>query len=186
MAKFIDTYFGTHRGLIRLGLSYGQLALGLAKVKRAEPHTVKRLVFVCHGNICRSAFADVVARDQGMNVASFGLSTSSGKGAHPPVIDTARAMGVDLSGHITTNVTDFVAQPGDLMLVMEVRQLDTLAQHPVLSAYPRALLGSYASPPIPHLHDPYKLDPDYMPICLTRIADAVGGLIKAYPAAKLS
>lgn len=186
MANVINTRFGTYRGLIRLGLSYAQLALGLAKVKRAPAQSVTRLVFVCHGNICRSAFADILARDHGLNSASFGLSTSSGKGAHPPVIDTARAMGTDLSAHITTNVTDFVAQPGDLMLVMEVRQLDRLAAHPVLSAYPRDLLGRYASPPVPHLHDPYKLDPAYMPVCLARIADAVDGLVKAYPAARLS
>lgn len=186
MANPLNTRFGTFRGLIRLGLSYVQTGLGLARVKRAQPHAVKRLVFVCHGNICRSAFADVAARMQGMNVASFGLSTSSGKGAHPPVIDAARAMGIDLSAHVTINVTDFVAQPGDLLLVMEVRQLGSLARHPELAAYPRALLGSYASPPVPHLHDPYKLDPEYMPVCLTRIASAVDGLIRAYPAARLS
>lgn len=61
----INARFGTFRGLVRLALSYPQLALGQSATLRPDPAEVHRLVFVCQGNICRSAFADVVAHKAG-------------------------------------------------------------------------------------------------------------------------
>jgi protein-tyrosine phosphatase len=62
-----------------LALSYAELATGLAGQLPPDPARVRRLVFVCHGNICRSAYAHVLARRAGARVASFGLSTATGK-----------------------------------------------------------------------------------------------------------
>ena len=75
----IDERFGTARGLVRLALSYAEVATRQAAILPHHPDAVTRLVFVCHGNICRSAFAHAVAERLGANVASFGLSTASGK-----------------------------------------------------------------------------------------------------------
>lgn len=174
--------FGTFRGLIRLALAHGEVALGRDGSLPPDPAAVRRLVFVCHGNICRSAMADVAAREAGMRAASFGLSTSSGKGAHPPAIDAARALGFDLSAHRTTRVEDFAAQPGDLLLAMETRHLRKLAGIPALAETPRLLLGSAIG--VPHLHDPYQLDPAYMPVALERTARAVRALAASYPGAR--
>jgi len=175
--------FGTPRGLVRLALSYAEVATGRAAIVRPDPAVVRRLVFVCHGNICRSAFADVVARTLGANVASFGLSTSSGKGAHEPAIATAAALGVDMRHHRTTRVQDFVAQPGDLLIGMETRHLRRMAAMPTLAGLPRTLLGLWAQPIMPHLHDPYHLDPRYMATCLTRIRTATERLVRDFPGA---
>lgn len=163
-------------------MSYPE-SLALAAPPPAE--AVKRLVFVCHGNICRSAFADVVARGEGMNVASFGLSTGTGGGAHPPAAEAARRLGYDLSGHVTTNVTDFVPMAGDYLLSMELRHVRKLARHEALRDLPSGLLGNYARPAFPHLHDPYKLDPQYMDVCLARIEGATKRLSLSYPGARL-
>ena len=176
--------FGTFRGVIRLALAHAEVALGRDGSLPPEPAAVRRLVFVCHGNICRSALAEAVAQDEGMQTASFGLSTSSGKGAHPPAIDVARSMGFDLSAHRTTRVEDFVTQSGDLLLAMETRHLRKLATIPALAGTPRLLLGSAIH--VPHLHDPYHLDPAYMPVALARTARAVRVLAAAYPAARAS
>ena len=184
--SFLTSHFGTGRGLVRLALSYGEVALGAAGISKPDPALVRRLVFVCHGNICRSAFADVVARQAGLRVASFGLSTDAGKGAHPPAIAAADALGFDLNAHRTTRGGDFVPAPGDYLLAMETRQLRRLAADPRFASLPRGLLGSYASPPVPHLHDPYQLDPAYMPICLQRIKTAVANLVTVFPGARLS
>jgi protein-tyrosine phosphatase len=51
---------------------------------------------------------------------------------------------------------------------------------------PRSLLGLYASPAVPHLHDPYELDPAYMVTCLKRIESAVANLAVAFPGARVS
>ena len=178
--------FGTFRGLVRLALSYPQAALGLAAVSPAEPAAVRRLVFVCQGNICRSAFADIVARAEGMASASFGLSTNTGRLAHDPAVVTAHARGYDMSGHRAVDLADFEPREGDLLLAMEVRQMHRLAMDPRLRHLPRQLLGHWAQPRMPHLHDPYSLDDRYMATCLARIEGAVKRLIRDYPGARLS
>lgn len=179
MHKTINSKFGTSRGAVRLALSYLEVASGLDCQNRIAPRNAKRLVFVCHGNICRSAYADVVARNAKLEVASFGLSTSTGKMAHPPVIEEAAKRGIDLSQHRTTAKEDFVPREGDYLLAMETRHLRKMAKDPVLQNTPMGLLGTYARPPFPHLHDPYKLSPEYLVTCLDRIEAAVGGLISA-------
>ena len=184
--SFITSNFGTGRGLVRLGLSYAELALGAAGISRPDPADVQRLVFVCHGNICRSAFGDVAARKAGMRVASFGLSTDAGKAAHPPAVVAAESLGFDLNAHRTTRSGDFEPEAGDYILAMETRQLRRLAADARFAGLPRGLLGLYATPAVPHLHDPYELDPAYMPVCLTRIERAVANLAAAFPGARVS
>lgn len=182
----IERNFGTSRGLVRLGLSYFESIPGISPARPPVRYAVKRLVFVCHGNICRSAFAEAVARQQGLEAASFGLSTSSGRGAHPPAAEAALQLGYDLSGHITTDIDSFVLRPGDYLLGMEHRHLRRLAAMEAFRNVSRGLLGAYAAPPLPHLHDPYQLDPAYMELCLQRIETAVQRLALSYPAARLS
>ncbi len=182
MALGVTRNFGSWRGAVRLALAHGEVLTGAASVVAPPPGSVRRLVFVCHGNICRSAFAEALARRAGhAGAASFGLSTSTGKPAWPAVCEQAQARGLDLAGHRTTDITDFEPQDGDYLLAMEVRHLRKLAANPKVSHLPRGLLGSFARPPWPHLHDPYMLDESYMTTCLDRIEDSVGRLIKAFP-----
>ncbi|MET0136872.1 MAG: phosphotyrosine protein phosphatase [Sphingobium sp.] len=180
----IDARFGTIRGLIRLLLSYAELAVGRGAIRVGAPEEVRRLVFICHGNICRSAFADVAARGAGLSVTSFGLSTDDGKPAHGPAIDAAARLGHDLTAHRATQMAQYVPKDGDLLLAMETRQLRRLASDPRLGSLPRTLLGLYTRPRIPHLHDPYALDPAYMDICLARIATAMPALRAKFPNAR--
>ena len=182
----INARFGTIRGLIRLGLSYVELGSGRAHLLKVDHGAVTRLVFVCHGNICRSAFADVVARKAGLNVASLGLSTSADQPAHGPAIEAAARLGFDMNDHRTTRAEDFVPQPGDLLLGMEVRHMVKLQGLAAYAQTPRTLLGLWTRPAMPHLHDPYKLHPLYMDVCLSRIEHAVGRLAKSFPGAVLS
>jgi protein-tyrosine phosphatase len=179
-ADVIDHQFGTTRGLIRLALSYVQ-AMTIAK---ADLSQVQRLVFVCHGNICRSAYADVLTRDLGFPAASFGLSTTSGLPAHPPVAGAALERGVDLAQHLTTTVDDYVPRSGDLLLAMEARQISRLRRDPRFTGLQVDLLGRYAG--TPHLHDPYRLNEDYVRICLARIDRAVRTILSGVRAARSS
>lgn len=185
MVGFVNQNFGTVRGAVRLGLSYIEVAGGMAQQRKPDPSEVKRLVFVCHGNICRSAFAQGVANELGYANAGFGLSTGSDAPAYPLVVEKAAAMGYDLSTHRTVKVEDFESEPGDFLLAMEARHMRKLAANEQLSELPRALLGTYAKVPVPHLHDPYKLDPEYMDTCLARIDEAVTRLCAQFSNAKL-
>lgn len=176
--------FGTFRGLVRLALSFAEVWGGRAGINAPDNASVRRLVFVCHGNICRSAFAHQLAAAQGLRVASFGLSTSSGKPAHGPAIASAAVLGHDLASHRSLALEDYVPEPGDLLLAMETRQLRRIAGVPRLAHLPRGLLGLYAQPRFPHLHDPYQLSESYMTACLRRIETAIPVLARTFPNAR--
>jgi protein-tyrosine phosphatase len=169
----IQKYFGTYRGLMRLLLSYVQIIIFRHLIKKAEMHSVKRLVFVCHGNICRSAFAQYVAQKHNIDSVSFGLSTTSNKPAYEQTYSVAMLLGYDMMYHRTTSVNDYTPREGDFLLAMEVRHLQRIKNIEKLSHLPRAVLGLWCLPMIPHLHDPYQLSADYMNICLRRIENAV-------------
>ena len=171
--SFIDSRFGTWRGAVRLGLCYAERLSGQAAIRAAGPAPVERIVFVCQGNICRSAFAEGLARDRGLPVASFGLATTTGVRADPAAARAALALGVDLDRHRTTARSDFVVRPGDLLLAMETRQLRKIAADADLAPLQRNLLGSWARPSVPHLHDPFQLSDAYFLTCFRRIQSAV-------------
>lgn len=185
MAGFVTRQFGSWRGAVRLGLSYAEVAAHLASLNPPDPDEVRRFVFVCHGNICRSAYAEALAHKTGFRAASFGLSTSSGMPACADVVLMAQKRGVNLFAHQTTKVKDYAPLPGDYLLAMEVRQLRKLAADECLRHLPRGLVGSYAEFPLPHLHDPFQLDAAYMVTCIDRIGRAVIRLGRAFPNARI-
>jgi protein-tyrosine phosphatase len=180
--KVIDASFGTWRGAVRLGLSYGELLFGRAATRRGADSQIKRIVFVCQGNICRSAFAEVRARRLGLSTTSFGLATRSGLPADAAATRAAAALGVDISGHRTTARADFTARPGDLLLAMETRQLRQIKADADLTELPRSLLGLWTLPPTPHLHDPFSLSDAYFLTCFRRIETAVDRLAAEFSA----
>jgi len=175
MNTWIDRRYGTSRGLVRALLGQLELATGrLRPFALRRPDQVRRVVFVCRGNICRSAFAHHEALKYGMNVASFGLSTSTGRRCPAAMIAAAARAGVDLDAHRARSWTRFEVCSGDLFLVTEVRQAHELRR--LLGARDDVqvcLLGMWCTPAMPHLHDPYKLNDAYLDRCLERIGQAV-------------
>jgi protein-tyrosine phosphatase len=180
MIKSINRSFGTWRGLVRLLLSYAELVSGrLSSFRVEKPQNFKRLVFVCQGNICRSAVAEKVASSLGLSAASVGLSTTTGAESPASAVASAHRQGVDLSGHRAVNWSDFVILPGDLFLVMEIRQAHELRRRlgkQNESDVAVSLLGFWHSPVMPHLHDPFSLSADYFDTCFARVRQTVIGL----------
>lgn len=174
MKAWIDHRFGTWRGLLRLLLAYIELATGRLRTFRLRhPEQVQRMVYVCLGNICRSAYGDNVAREFGLEVASLGLSTATGAASPAEAVDAARRQGVDLDGHRALDWGDFNVRPGDLFLVMEVRQAHELRRRlGSRSDVQVCLLGMWCSPLVPHLHDPFSLSAQYFDTCFTRVRQA--------------
>lgn len=173
MRNAIPRRFGTWRGAIRLGLSFGEIACRKGGIAACDLAKVRRLVFVCQGNVCRSAFAEAVARREGLATISFGLSTDGGQPANAAAREAAAKLGHNLDSHRTLTVEDYVFQEGDLLLAMETRQLRRIATNPRLAHLPRSLLGLWAEPPVPHIHDPFGLKDDYFLTCFRRIESAV-------------
>lgn len=175
MKAYINRRFGTWRGLVRLLLAYGELATGrLRPFQLHQPQQVRRLVFVCLGNICRSAYAEQVARAEGLACASFGLSTTTGVGSPEEAVAASGRAGLPMDAHRACDWKDFKLQPGDLLLVMEVRQARELQRRlGGRSDVQVALLGNWCAPPVPHLHDPFTLSPGYFDQCFVRVQQAV-------------
>lgn len=161
-------------------LGYAELMSGrLDGFQVQKPEDVQRLVFVCLGNICRSAFAEKYARTLGLPVASLGLSTTTGAPSPVEAVSAAHRRGIDLSGHRATNWNDFEIQPGDLFLTMEIRQAHEVRRR--LGArgdVENALLGLWCTPMMPHLHDPFSLSDEYFDTCFRRVENAVDQLKK--------
>lgn len=183
MKMWIDNRYGTWRGLVRALLARAELAGGrLEPFRLARPEAVRRLVFVCHGNICRSAYGHMVARELGMNVASLGLSTHTGNRSPDPALASATRLGVDMSAHRATDWGDFKVAPGDLFLVMEVRQAHEVRRRlGGRNDVQICLLGMWCTPVMPHLHDPYTLSDPYFDSCFRRVRQAVQALSAALP-----
>lgn len=173
----ISTNHGTVRGFVRSFLAQGEFALGrLDTYVAPQAMNVDRLVFVCLGNINRSAFAEQVARSMEVNAASIGLSTSTGSPAFHTAVSMAPQFGLDLTQHRATDITDYQFRPTDLLLAMEIRHVRQLEAAGIPSKS-IAMLGHWSSPHRIHLHDPHTLSDSYFRTCFTLIHSAVSGLV---------
>ncbi len=177
LSKLVDANCGTFRGLVRQCLGQLEYVMG-----RLDPHLnptaaeVNRLVFVCLGNINRSAFAEQVAHSLGVQTCSIGLSTTTGSPAFHKAIEVAPRFGLDLSRHRATDIHDYSYQPHDLLMVMEIRHAKRLIAAGI-PAHSIALLGHWSSPHRIHLHDPHTLSDAYFLTCFTLIHSSVNGLV---------
>jgi protein-tyrosine phosphatase len=126
------------------------LALRLRRVARALRHTpdrslhrlrrrarlkqVQRLglprsvLFVCHGNICRSPYAEMVfARALPRELREYMFVTSAGfidpdRGSPENALTVASARGIDLQPHRSRLLTREMVRTMDLMVVMDTTQ----------------------------------------------------------------
>lgn len=171
----INKRYGTWRGLVRSLLARVELAAGrLDDFRLRQPEQVRRVVFVCQGNICRSSFAHRVALGYGLPCASIGLATTTGGKSPAVAIAAAARANVDMRSHRATSFTDFEVLPGDLFLVMEVRQAHAMRRRLAGRGDVHiALLGLWCRVSMPHLHDPFTLGEPYFDTVFKRIDCAV-------------
>lgn len=97
------------------------------------PLSPKSFLFVCRGNICRSPFAEhvarLIAREKKMahfRFASAGIEV--GNAVSPPDMakEVARDYGVDLNKHLSKSIKEIDIHAYDMIIAMEVRQLRDL------------------------------------------------------------
>jgi protein-tyrosine-phosphatase/peptidoglycan/xylan/chitin deacetylase (PgdA/CDA1 family) len=169
---------GSWRGAVRAWLGRVELRAGrLGAFRLRHPQRVRRVVFVCLGNICRSAYAQRVAERLGMQSVSIGLATVTGAPSPDAALRAAQRCGEDLCDHRATSILDFEPQAGDLFLAMEIRHAHELQRRLFTRDDVQiALLGLWCDPPSPHLHDPYTLSDAYFELCFARLRQAVQNL----------
>lgn len=82
---------------------------------------MKNIMAVCVGNICRSPIAEALLKRQlpDTTVWSSGLGALVGNPADPFAVETAAEQGVDLTEHRAQQITAWMCQKAELILVME-------------------------------------------------------------------
>lgn len=164
-----------------------------AKARRLRnpepPQPVRSVLFVCKGNICRSPFAEHIARrharEAGLEHTRFlsaGITANQASACPLEAIEAARLFEVLLDGHVPTRLSQALVDEADLVVVMEAEQLDAVARHwpsaagklwllPLLDPAPA---GAYQRC---HLVDPYGQPPEAYRDCYMRIERAVSALL---------
>jgi protein-tyrosine phosphatase len=125
------------------------------------PDSVRSVLFVCRGNICRSPLAAVYFQslvDKGarqVTVRSAGLETTPGKPAHAEAKAVALQHELSLEGHATTQVHRELLDQSDLIVVMEIWQKDRIRRLYPGSKGKVVLLGRFDSVGRLEIADPY-------------------------------
>lgn len=175
---FIKNRYGSRKGFLRFCFHEVLRYLGCYKsLTQVDFQQVKRLVFVCQGNICRSPLGEVVAKSNGISATSFGLNTRGGDGADPRAIAWAKSQEIDLSHHVTKRVDDYVPIPGDLLIGMEPAHIKQLRAHFSVAPVQITLAGLWLEKPFAYLHDPYNTNAVYFERCEQYVYDVVHALV---------
>lgn len=107
----------------RIGVEIASRTGHYRRYRDVDWSRVKRLVFVCSGNICRSPFAEHVALGRGFRAISCGTTALPGSLADPMAIEVAARMGMDLTRHRSSEIQDVETAPTDLFVVMDINHL---------------------------------------------------------------
>lgn len=148
---------------------------------------LRQIVFICQGNVCRSAFAENWLRsrlpENTLKIESCGLSV--GRSTPPPAqaLKVSEDLGIDLSSHLSKGYESCDLENADLIIAMVYNHLNR-----VNSIHPKyrdkaLLLRNFAPFPdnlVCNIHDPYGLDHSEFQRCFHLIQISLQGLIKHF------
>ncbi len=178
--NMINDNFGSKRGFLNYARFKTLTKLGrFAKYSEVDWSRVERLVFVCHGNICRSSLAEGVAKAVGANTISLGIACRNGAEADPRAIAYANTIDIDLSQHRTQSLQKVKIVPGDLIVVMEPDHLRHFDCY-VVNGAQLTLAGLWDSKVCAYIHDPYSCNDAFFAKCESRVAAASCVLVAKY------
>ena len=178
----------TLRSIARTVRHFPDRALHPWRRARAARRLARRLVpsrvlFICHGNICRSPYAAAVARtlfprDIAVDSAGF---IGPGRASPDEAVQAARERSADLSKHRSQLLTAEHLSDTDLFVVMDTQQRRRLlrGRHGLRERV--ALLGDFDPEPIATrtVLDPVERPVEVFRTCYARIDRCVAGLAAA-------
>ena len=144
---------------------------------------INHVIFVCKGNICRSAFAEYYLRRQLPNgvltVESCGIDVDQGIFSPPEAVKIAKDYQLDLESHRSKGLASLDVTNADLIIPMEYRQyLQLKALYPAQTGKIH-LLSRFAPWPerlFCNINDPYGAGVKEFRRCFRRIIRALEGL----------
>ncbi|MFT3929928.1 MAG: hypothetical protein QM709_06485 [Spongiibacteraceae bacterium] len=184
--RYINARFGSKRGLLNfLKFKFLHRFGGFREQASIDWSSVTRLIFICHGNICRSPLAAEVAR-QRFNIAveSYGIDCADGAKADPRAVAFATSIGIDLDNHRARHIKNYQPQPGDLVIGMEPAHLVGLAKA-MSTPVAATLVGLWGAKPNPYIHDPYSTGADFFTRCEQAVVEGVEGVACRWSSRKI-
>jgi len=178
LRQFFYDRFGTKRGAFNKAIIYFLYKTGrFNKFSSIDKANISRLVFICKGNVCRSPFAEEIAKKNGVNVISFGLETDGNTPANKDVVRVAKKIGIDLSSHCSAKFDSDKIKSGDLIIGMEPKHCLEISKYKYPNNVQISLLGTLAKKgKTAYIHDPYGLSDGYIYNCLILIKRCVEGI----------
>ncbi len=138
----------------------------------------RSILFICYGNINRSALADVMVRayaeDSGIAVESAGFHHEEGRPADPVMVEVAAQFDLELGNSRSTRVNEQQLRDSDIIFVMEKSHYDKLLALDSSIADKVFLLGARSSGvdrPM-EIADPYGHARDVYLACYRQIVEA--------------
>lgn len=176
LKTFIKDNYGSKRGLLASSKYYCLHRIGYLRELRDVDFTrVRKLVFVCSGNICRSPLAEFYARHLGLPAESYGLHCRGGDPVDARVVQIAGKLNIHIPCHVTRNIADYKPRREDLVIGMEPSHVTEL--DPKIANFAQVtLLALWADEPSLYLHDPFISTEGYFEKCATSIATALDAI----------
>lgn len=166
--------YGSLRGTARSArYKLGTLVGSYGSGRSIDWARVERIVFVCQGNIMRSAYGEAFALRAGLRAASFGVKVSELE--TPPLgRRIAAARGLPLDDHRAKALAAVPLLTSDLLLLVDPRHAPLLREASSRADCQLSYVGLFVRARNAFLPDPYGKPDAYVHRCFALIEEAVG------------
>jgi protein-tyrosine-phosphatase/predicted ATP-grasp superfamily ATP-dependent carboligase len=151
----------------------------LAHVGGGSGSRVRRILFVCYGNICRSPLAELYARRLApdLETASAGFHHTAGRTAPEWYQAITAELGVDISLCRSRRIDAVQVAWAELILLADLDNLDSFEREFPEAVDKATMLGFFLPTPRAEIKDPYNLDAAGARTTAREVLAAVDGLI---------
>jgi protein-tyrosine-phosphatase/predicted ATP-grasp superfamily ATP-dependent carboligase len=141
---------------------------------------IRTILFVCQGNICRSPFAELLARKKlpAYRIVSGGFHPAETRRTPPHVVRAARRLDVDMTGHRSRRISPAMVDAADLILVMDPENYQDLRRRFPHALGRSTLLGLFAARRRVRIRDPNDLEEERAFQSLSVISEATDRLAR--------
>ena len=147
------------------------------KFIKINAQQIKRLVFVCRGNVSRSPYAEAWAKKSGFPAVSCGIDVKYSAPAEIMGICAGLLRGKDMTKHMSRSIFDIEIKENDCLVVMDKSHLPVSKRISAKTGCQLTLLGLWKQPVKHNIEDPYGGDLETFQNCYTKIDEAMNKLI---------